>query len=493
SGYDRRWLLGSAHLRYQTSEISVASTTSFQHFDDKMTLDQDFTTADLFTMRQKQNQNAATQEVIVKSERRSAYKWLFGAFGFYKGLTTQAPVELKKDFFASLFPTLAPPMHVGPSGDCNSGGVYDTPSWGAAAFHQSDFSTGDVTFSVGLRLDYERISIDHNTSGSLPFEIRMPPTFQPQYYSVSAKIAGDDSQEFLQFSPKLSVNWTPFELDGDRIYASVSRGYRAGGYNIQLFSDLISGEIEAGGKQAMTARGNVDRQTELEPDVISYKPEYSWNYEIGGRKSFFRNKVSADFALFYIDTRNQQVTQFVPSGLGRVMRNAARSASYGAEIWAHGTFGNTGVDVAWGYTHATFRDYSDSVRVLNPATQKYETQHVDYSGNYVPFSPRQTLTAGVQQTFPMRSGAWIESITAGVRYTGAGKIFFTESNGAEQDFYGLLSADITFDKGPVSLCIWGKNLTDTTYKTFFFHGIMNNDFAQLGNPLQIGVTLKFKL
>ncbi len=489
SGYDRRWLLGSAHLRYMGDGVSFSSTTSWQHFDDKMTLDQDFTEANLFAMSQMQNQNAITQELIVKSEQSRRYRWLFGAFGFYKHLATQTPVTLKKDFFASVFPTLTPPMFVGAADDCDTDGIYETPSWGVAAFHQSDFRAGDFLFSAGLRFDYEMISIDHNTSAALPIEVRMPPRFTPMMYNIALQIKGDgcrhtydDSQTFAQLSPKVTVQWAPRGDGGDRIYATVSRGYRAGGYNIQLFSDVASAKLKELGQSIMSTRADIDETLILDPETISYKPEYSWNYELGTRKRLADGRLWLDAALFYIDTRNQQVTQLVPSGLGRIMKNAARSASYGAEISVRGNLPSLSFDAAWGYTHATFRDYSDTGADL---------QKIDYKGCFVPFAPRNTFTAGVGKRFALRG--WLEAIAAQVRYTGAGKVYFTESNDASQDFYGLLSAEVIFERKGAALSLWARNITDEQYKTFFFHGLGGNDFAQKGNPRQIGATLSIKL
>ncbi len=65
---------------------------------------------------------------------------------------------------------------------------------------------------------------------------------------------------------------------------------------------------------------------------VAYKPEYSWNYEIGGHFSCMEGAVRGDFALFYIDCRNQQLTVFPPGQTtGRMMTNAGRTRSLGAE------------------------------------------------------------------------------------------------------------------------------------------------------------------
>ena len=68
-------------------------------------------------------------------------------------------------------------------------------------------------------------------------------------------------------------------------------------------------------------------------EIISYKPETSWNYEIGAHFSSTDRRFTADMALFYIDCRDQQLTVF-PDGVttGRIMTNAGRTRSFGAEL-----------------------------------------------------------------------------------------------------------------------------------------------------------------
>lgn len=50
-------------------------------------------------------------------------------------------------------------------------------------------------------------------------------------------------------------------------------------------------------------------------DATTYKPEYSWNYEVGTHLTLWEGKLWADLAAFYMDTRDQQLSQFIGSGL----------------------------------------------------------------------------------------------------------------------------------------------------------------------------------
>ncbi len=488
-GYKRQWLVSSLYWQYSGKGFSLAGATSYQYFDDDMMLDQDFTTANLFTINQKQRQNAYTQEVVIKSANEHRYQWLFGVFGFYKSLKTEAPVLLKQDFFANMFAGIPFPSgaSISVTEDCPTSGTYDTPSYGYAAFHQStirDFLTKGLTLSAGIRYDYEKVSIDHDTRAenlALHFVMPMPPP-RPSLdmqYAVGAIVKGKDEQSFVQVSPKFTLNYDINKTD--RVYASVSRGYRSGGYNIQLFSDIVSDELKA---VAMSSRTSTVKEVDLDESSIAYKPEYSWNYEVGGRVCLIEDRLHIDASTFYIDSRNQQITQFVASGLGRVMRNAGHSERYGAELSVMGHFNGLSASLSYGYTHATFLKYTDTIKVSGVDTP------IDYKGKFVPFVPQHLLSVRADYTFAFKN-AWLDKLTIGAQYQGIGRIYFTEANDAQQNFYSLLNGDVTFEKSKFALKFWMKNITDTNYMLFYFKGLNNNAFAQKGNPLQVGATLKF--
>jgi outer membrane receptor protein involved in Fe transport len=486
SSYARRWLVNSVYVRYGGEGYTIESATSHQYFDDAMTMDQDFRPDSLFTLAQRQRQHAVTQEIIARSTGGRAYQWLFGAFGFYKGLATDAPVTLKEDFFNRLiFPQIlqGAPVSLWAMDDCYSSGRYETPSFGISLFHQSTFRRflfDKLTATVGLRLDYEKIAIDHTTYTVEDFPIQGEMTIlRPipiPLYRVGVNISGRDAQAFLQFSPKFTLD---YELTaGSRLYTSVSRGYRAGGYNFQLFSDKLQSELETLAREGQTQTKNAT----VDAGLIAYKPEYSWNYEAGARAAFFQNRVQAAVALFYIDSRDRQITQFVPSGLGRIMKNAGRSQSHGVEVSLKGSAGNFSAAVHYGYTHATFVQYTDTVSAVP----------VDYRGKYIPFVPQHTLSAGAEYVCWFRH-SWLERLTLSAQYTGLGKIYFTEDNDAVQRFYGLLDASVTAEKNKFSVTVWGKNMTNAVYNLFYFNGINGRSFAQQGLPLQFGVTLRKRL
>lgn len=127
------------------------------------------------------------------------------------------------------------------------------------------------------------------------------------------------------------------------------------------------------------------------------------------------------------------------------------------------------MNVSYGYTHSTFKKYDGG-------TTSSEEQ-IDYSGNYVPFVPRHTMNAGANYSFFFDKSNWMQSLTLGMSYTGAGKIYWTEKNNVSQSFYGTLNGRISLQTKALQIDVWGRNLTNKDYTTFYFE-TMHRGFEQ---------------
>lgn len=208
-----------------------------------------------------------------------------------------------------------------------------------------------------------------------------------------------------------------------------------------------------------------------------YKPEYSWNYEAGTHLASSNGRWMADAAVFLIDTRDQQIARFSEHGFGRMMVNAGKSRSCGAEASVRGQVNkHVALTANYGYTHSIFRVYDDG-------------SGTDYSHNYVPFVPRHTCSLDGSYTFFFSENSWVKNLLLGVTYSGAGKVYWTESNSVSEDYYNLLSARAVLRTRLLELELWGKNLTDSRYNTFYFES-MSRGFSQHARPLQVGIDLR---
>ena len=86
--------------------------------------------------------------------------------------------------------------------------------------------------------------------------------------------------------------------------------------------------------------------------------------------------------------------------------------------------------------------------------------------------------------------AVVGNITFDVNMRGTGDIYWNESNTERQNFYSLLGAGVTIGTDELNLQLFGKNLTDTKYYTFYFMS-MGNEFLQRGRGVEFGAALRY--
>lgn len=503
-GYKRNLLNAGLNLEHQADNFILSSVTGFQYLYDQMNLDQDFTEADIYTIMQKQNSKTISEELVLKSKPGNRWQWTTGVSGFYQWLKTDGPVTFQEEGIQSLIedninaglshlpagaPTLATKITTRP---LPISGVFDTPILNGAIYHQSTFNdvlVEGLSVTAGLRLDYEKLKLDYNSVCDMNFDFSVSVPFLPtaivRPLNAKTQFIGKESTDYLQLLPKFTIQYA--WNSKNNVYATVSKGYRSGGYNIQMFSDLIQNNMRNDMMNAIKQDEVLGKFAGMMPnmpasdvnvsDATLYKPEYSWNYEVGSHTTLFDDKLQADVALFYMDTRNQQISRFAESGLGRITVNAGKSRSLGAEASVRAQLTNAfSLNGNYGYTYATFTDYVVS-----------DTEN--YNGNYVPFVPKHTFNVGAQYVFTMRKGAILDNITVNANYKAAGRIYWTEQNNASQALYGTLNGRVNFNKGNGQLAFWINNALNTDYQAFYFE-TMNRGFAQKGRPLQVGVDIR---
>jgi len=498
--YLRNTYTNSLHLEYTHSKFTLSSTTAYQLLKDDMHMDQDYMPQSIFTLHQQQKQNALTEEVTLKSNTSSNYQWSVGAFAFYDDMTTNSGVQFKEDGIATIlqpvFDALTEgnpraPKIVITDNIINIPGIYKTPKAGGALFHQSTYNNlfvEGLSLTAGLRLDYEKARLDYNTSSAMNLEIQMPgPMASMPFPPVDTALIGKESTGFLQLLPKAAIK---YEFNKRNfVYGSVTKGYKAGGYNIQLFADLAQSALR---EKAMTMSGRPSEPSELSiEDVTMFNPEYTWSYEVGTKNELIKNRLSLDVAVFYMDVKDIQLTQFVESGQGRYIDNAGKAHSFGVEATLSARITNRlNFAANYGYTNATFRNYTTIKDKLDDDGNTVK-EKVSYKGNYVPYAPQHTLSLNASYSIPLRCPV-LDNIVLAAQYNAAGKIYWTEENDIAQNFYGLLNARVSLRKDNYRLDLWGANLANTGYQAFYFES-MGNSFIQKGRPLQFGaeVALRF--
>ena len=486
SSYKRSMLSNNLSLMYRNDNMLFTSVTGYQYLDDDMRMDQDYSDSLIFTLNQTQKQHAFTEELTIKSATSNNYQWSFGGYGFYNKLNTSGPVEFKGDGIKTIFQPIfdnlknygMPISLIVTNNSLLIPGDFKTPSYGAALYHQSTYNNlfiNRLSLTAGVRLDYEKQELQYNSEAKMNLSMEPAPgrplTDLSDRYPASI-IDEALSQYFWQVLPKVSLK---YEFNPQTFtYLSVAKGYKAGGYNIQMSADIMQSMMQYDVMNAFRQMFPPSFQI-IEPEpiknVISYKPETSWNYEAGVRSGLFNERLYGELTLFYMDVKDLQITEFAPSGNGRILSNAGKAESYGAEVSLKAIITDElTADLNYGYTHATFRDYNNKKE--------------DFKGNYIPYTPQHTLSIGLQYNKLIRN-SWIDQVFASAQCSGAGEIYWTEANDISQPFYAVLNAQAGVRKGIISLNLWSRNLTNTGYSAFYFES-RNKPFMQKGKPLQFG-------
>ncbi len=420
SSYKRSLFSDAVLARYSGNNFELVSTTSYQYLNDKQAIDQDFTPQSLYFIQQKQKQNMLSQELVLRSTGNKNYKWLLGAYAFYQAFDN----EVEADVYTQ---------------NMNYIKTYDHRINGYALFHQSsinNFLLKNLTITGGIRIDAEKDILDYN------YDRTLNNTFANLADTVYPSL-----KSFIVI-PRLAVN---FKLNNSNFYTVVARGYKTGGFN----------------------------STFERPEDLTFEPEHSWNYEVGFKSPLLNNTVYADIAVFYIDWKNQQIYQTVPSGRGSMLKNAGHSVSKGTEISLK-TEPMKGYEfmLAYGYTNAVFIS-----NVVNETT--------NYNNNFLPYVPRHTVAFQASKSIRVSGSSVLDNIRLSATYRGAGEIFWDEKNSQKQDYYGLADAKISFMRKSFQFDIWTKNLLNKDYSSFYFEAL-GNKYAQAGKPMQIGMNLSVK-
>ncbi|MDE5869175.1 MAG: TonB-dependent receptor, partial [Muribaculaceae bacterium] len=282
-------------LNYRGKGFTMTSITALQHIDDNMTLDQDFLPLPYFTLTQKQKETALTEDVVFKGMKGDgAYKWLAGLFGFYKHLRMSAPVTFKDDGIRNLIESHrndANPYYpiAWDSREFPLLSDFTIPTRGAAIYHESKYETGNWKFTAGLRLDYEIATLKYHSKCDTGYEIyRKEDGGELSPYThidINIDERGKISRHYFNWMPRISALYEFGGVITGNVYGVVSKGYKAGGFNTQMFSEVLQGRLMS----IMGIGGNHEVD-----EIVGYKPEYSWNYEIGSHLVMFDSRLTAE-------------------------------------------------------------------------------------------------------------------------------------------------------------------------------------------------------
>ncbi|HEY0686981.1 MAG TPA: TonB-dependent receptor [Steroidobacter sp.] len=155
-----------------------------------------------------------------------------------------------------------------------------------------------------------------------------------------------------------------FASDDVMLYGTVSRGYKAGGIN-------------------------------LDPRLPNYDPETNEVAELGAKTTLADGRLRVNGAVFYSEYDGIQLSALVPLGSTLIPNtlNAAPAEIYGAELELTGQFGGFGFNLG---LSALQSEFTEDALLTDSQTN---TNRLVPEGSIVPFAPEFTANAGVQYEF----------------------------------------------------------------------------------------------
>ncbi len=245
--------------------------------------------------------------------------------------------------------------------------------------------------------------------------------------------------------------------DNTSLYASVSRGYKAGGFNI----------------------GAVIPEERRE-----YDPEYLWNYEVGFKGLWPDKGMFASLALFYQDRDDAQVsTSFQldpndPLSYVFLTDNAAEGHNYGLEGEARWRIHrNWTLHGSLGLLQTEFDDYQTPTRSLDGRDQAHAPHYMYDLG----------ITYRDQRGFFGR-----------VDVSGKDGFYYSDSHDQKSDAYTLVNAKVGFEALRWSAFVWGRNVFDENYSLHGFYFAneppdwQEKLYEQQADPAQFGLTFSYR-
>ncbi|MFD2516645.1 TonB-dependent receptor [Salinimicrobium flavum] len=315
---------------------------------------------------------------------------------------------------------------------------------GIAFFGQVNYQVREkLKVIAGLRYDHEYKK--QSVLGEYQLDSDTEPLFEYQPDTTA-------TASFNAFSPKVGLTYDLSEEN--LVFLTYSRGFRAGGLT-PLSADPA------------------------QPPLYEYKPEFSNNYEIGAKNSFFENKLLVNATLFYTKVTDVQVpTLIMPDGV-IVTQNTGSLNSKGLEVELR-TLLTTGLELSYdlGYTDAGY----ESLLIAQDGGE------VNLKDNKQIFTPEVTSMLALQYRSNLGlNGNW--EFTARAEWKYLGEQYFDLANSLRQEPYNLYNGNVGVSYRDIKLMIWGRNIFDTQYISYGY----NFGAVHLGNPATMGVTLSFEI
>jgi iron complex outermembrane receptor protein len=429
------------NIDYTMDFATLTSITAYDHF--KFGLTDDFAAAvsDMLIQTETTDINYVSQELRLTSPSGGRFSWIAGANYAHDSFDDYRLNDISDNAIILTRFGLTPA-----SGFLDNGYRQTTEYWGV--FGQADYKLTDQ-FSVTGAVRYSNETKQYR-DGSLSFPVANLTVYGPldADYHLEDHVSGKVG---FQYQPNRDA----------MIYGTISKGYRSGGF----YGGFISATT----------------------NVLPFKEEVIWSYELGAKTEWFDRRLTANGAVFYYDHRDAQGFATVPSPLLPNayiynLTNIGDARHVGAEFELTGR-PMEGLRIQGGiaYVDAKITDSDLSFTGLDGTPVAFEGNRLDYA-------PKWSGSAAIDYEAAVSSG-----VTAGVHldYNFRTQVTFKQTLVdqalSEIKGYDLATARI-FARLPNG---WGaavfvRNLFDETYAVSRIGDGLGSYQETFGDPRRFG-------
>ena len=382
-----------------TPSTTLVSLTAFRKLDYEFLADGDVTELNLLSVYQHERQHQLSEEFTV-SHQQAGLSWVGGVFLFG---------ELDHQLIRSDRPAQQLRVELDPRVDATSRAVFGETTVGL---------TSRLSATAGVRYTHEGKDVE-NAGGRYSLDA-------PYLAVPGSTYRYSDSITHSAWTPKVGVE---LKLpQGALSYASVTRGFKSGGFN-------PSSTVAGGG----------------------YAPEWAWSYEAGLKSTLMGGRSRLGVSAFLMDYTNLQVQ--TPVGLSVFdIRNAAAATIRGVEVETTSRLGR-GLEVGG---HVTWLDatYDRYIAVADDGTAG------DVAGHRLNNAPEWAGRLWIAWSGDVGRS---RRVSVAADATAQATVFYTPFNDRiqQQPPYGLLGARAEYGSSDRrwAVAAYTRNLTNTDYIT----------------------------
>ncbi len=513
--YENTTDVGAITLNWDLDFATFTSISAYSAYDLKRLLNSDQTVTPSLHRTQDEEFDQWSQEVRLVSPGGETIDWIAG--GYYESSNVTIHRNNTALDFAYSGPLSVPPLILIPGGATQPSN-FDQDTDAYAAFAQMTYNLTDtVRVTGGMRYSYEKKTLDSTVIGEVGargLSLGLPDVIvraNPASKKIISDLRSHDWRGLDRDEDKWtwSANTQWDATENAMLYASVSTGFKSGGYDESYTGE---GSVVRLSDNILTGEPNGEVVPGADPSILEYEPETVLAYEIGAKTSWLDGAAELNIAIFRSDYDDLQTSSLE----GDVFKvgNAGKARSQGVEVdgrWALTDSLTVGGSIA--YLDAYYEEFTGATCTIpqvtdpanNPGCLNEDGSNIvkandpggqDLGDEDLLFAPEWSSNLNVQYVIPLGNDLELMS-SVDMNYSDEYYSALDLDPNTKHDDYVLWNARIALsgNNDTWSIALIGKNLTDETTQVWKNDVVLtasNSYFAVPQRPRSVAVQARYR-